>query len=80
MKNQIKMHKNFNISPNLTVFFHLVRKEVDVLADFNLQQRKYYYHCVKSIQIRSFECGDLRRKSPYSVRIRENAHHKKVRI
>ena len=47
-------------------------------------------HCVKSIQIRSFfwpvfsrirtECEDLRSKSPYSVRRRENADQKKLRI
>ena len=46
--------------------------------------------CVKSVQIRSFfwsvfsciwtEYGDLLRKSPYLVRIQENANQKKLRI
>ena len=49
-----------------------------------------HYHCVKSIQIRIFfwsvfsciraECGELRSKSPYSVRIQENTDQKKLRI
>ena len=48
------------------------------------------HHCVKSVQIRSFfwpvlsciktKYGDLRSKSPYSVRIQENTDHKKLRI
>ena len=47
-------------------------------------------HCVKSFQIRRFfwsvfsaiwtEYGDLRSKSPYSVRIRENTDQKILRI
>ena len=47
-------------------------------------------HCVKSVPIWSsfwsvFSCirteyGDLLRKSPYSVRIQENADQKKLRI
>ena len=54
----------------------------------------YFYmtwicHCVKIVQIRIFlplfsriqtEYRDLLRKSPYSVRIRENKDHKKLRI
>ena len=49
-----------------------------------------HYHCVKSIQIRIFfwsvfsciwaECGELRSKSPYLVRIQENRDQKKLRI
>ena len=49
-----------------------------------------HFHCVKSVQIRSFswflfsristECGDLRGKSLCSVRIRENTDQKKLRI
>ena len=49
---------------------------------------RYYKHCVKSVQIRSFfwsifsriwnEYGDLRSKSPYSVQIRENTDQKKT--
>ena len=48
------------------------------------------FHCVESIQIRTFfwsvfsrtraEYGYLLRKSPYSVRIRENTDQKKLRI
>ena len=48
------------------------------------------FHCVKSLQIRSIfwfvfssirtECGDLRSKSPYSVRIKGNTDQKKLRI
>ena len=48
------------------------------------------FHCVESIQIRTFfwsvfsgtraEYGHLLRKSPYSVRIRENTDQKKLRI
>ena len=47
-------------------------------------------HCVKSVQIRNFfwsvsshiwtEYGDLRGKSQYSVRIRENTDQKKLRL
>ena len=47
-------------------------------------------HCVKSVQIRSFfwavfsyirtKYGDLPCKSPYSFRIQENTHQKKLRI
>ena len=47
-------------------------------------------HCMKSVQIRRFfwsvfpcirtEYGDLRSKSPYSVRIQENTDQKKLRI
>ena len=47
-------------------------------------------YCVKCVQIRSFfwsvfscirtEYGDLRSKSPYSVRIQENTDQKKLRI
>ena len=47
-------------------------------------------HCVKSVQIPSFfwsvfsrirtEYGDLRCKSPYSVRIRANTYQKKLHI
>ena len=48
------------------------------------------YHCVKSVQIRSFfwsvfsrlraEYGQRRRISPYSVQMQENANQKKLRI
>ena len=48
------------------------------------------FHCVKSVQIRVFfwsvfsciwtEYGDSLRKSPYSVRMQENADQKKLRI
>ena len=47
------------------------------------------YHCVKSVQIRSFfwsvfscirtECGDLLGKSPYSVRIQKNTDQSEYR-
>ena len=47
-------------------------------------------HCVKSVQMRSYfwsvfscirvEYGDLRSKSPYSIRIQENADRKNLRI
>ena len=47
-------------------------------------------HCMKSVQIRSFfwslfsrirtKYGDLLRKYPYSIGIRENTDHKKRRI
>ena len=50
----------------------------------------WFYHCVKSVQIRTFfwsvfsrisiECGGLRSKSPYSVRIRENTDQKNLCI
>ena len=50
----------------------------------------FRWHCVKSVQIRSFfwsvfscirtEYGDWRSKSPYSVQIQENADQKKFRI
>ena len=46
------------------------------------------YHCVKSVQIRIFswsvffrirtEYGDLFRKSPYSIRMRENKEPEKT--
>ena len=49
-----------------------------------------FRHCVKNVQIRSFfwtvfscirdKYGDLRSKSPYSVRIQENTNQKKLRI
>ena len=52
--------------------------------------RTYDHCCLKSIQMRSFfwsvffhvrtEYGDLRSKSPYPVRIRENMDQKKLRI
>ena len=48
------------------------------------------YHCEKSVQLRSIswfvfsfirtEYGDLRSKSPYSVRIQENTDQKVLRI
>ena len=48
------------------------------------------YHCLKSVQIRSFfwsvfscirtEYGEILRISPYSVRMRENTDQKKLRI
>ena len=51
---------------------------------------KFKCHFVKSVQIRSFvwsvfsriqiEYGDLLRKFPYSVRIRENTDQKKLRL
>ena len=47
---------------------------------------KQHLHCVKSVQIRGYfwsviscirtEYGDLGRKSPYSVRIKENTGQK----
>ena len=50
----------------------------------------FYNHCMKSVKIRSFfrsvfscirtENGDLRSKSPHSVRIQENMDEKKLRI
>ena len=56
----------------------------------NVSVSVFTCHCVKSIQIRSFfwsvffriwtEYGDLYRKSPYSVQIRENTDWKKLRI
>ena len=55
-----------------------------------IQENFEEMHCVKSVQIRGFVCptfsriwteyGDLRSKSPYLVRIRENTDHKKLRI
>ena len=48
--------------------------------------RPVQYHCVKSVQIRSFFCSafsrirteyeEIRSKSPYSVRMRENTNQK----
>ena len=48
------------------------------------------YHCMKSVQIRSFfwsvvscirtEYGDILRKSPYSLRMQESTDQKKLRI
>ena len=50
----------------------------------------FNFHCLKSVQIWSFfwsvffciwtEYGDLRSKSPYSVRIQNNTDQKKLRI
>ena len=52
--------------------------------------KKGAYHCVKSVQIRSFvwslfsciqtEYRDLLRKYPYSVRIQKNSDQKKLCI
>ena len=61
-------------------------KNVIVLFFFHT---KCIFHCVKSVQIRSFlsvfsciwtEYGDLRSLSPYPVRIQGNADQKKPRI
>ena len=61
-------------------------KNVIVLFFFHT---KFIFHCVKSVQIRSFlsvfsciwtEYGDLRSLSPYPVRIQGNADQKKPRI
>ena len=59
-------------------------KNVFVLFFFHT---KFIFHCVKSVQIRSFlsvfsciltEYGDLRSKSPYPVRIQGNADQKNI--
>ena len=60
------------------------------IASNNLLKICIFVHCVKSIEIRSFfwsvfscnrtEYGDLRSKSPYSVRIHENTDQKNLRI
>ena len=49
-----------------------------------------WFHCIKSVQIRSFfwsafscirtEYGDLRSKSPYAARIKGNTYQKKICI
>ena len=62
----------------------------------NLKNKRAFFflttrqHCVKSVKIRSFFCsvfsrirteyGDLRSKSPYSVRIRQSTDKKKLYI
>ena len=57
---------------------------------YQIWNTRYYFHCMKSVQIRSFfwsvfssirsEYGDLRSKSLHSVWIQENKVQKKLRI
>ena len=73
----------FTVNRRNTSIFSICFPKLD------LHQIKFN-HCVKSVQIRSFfwsvfscirtKYGDLRSKSPYSVRIQENTDQKKLRI
>ena len=71
----------------------LIRKKFLLLLWYLFQlkiSQGYEYHCVKSVQIRSFfwsvfsrirtEYGEIFRISLYSVRLRENSDQKKLRI
>ena len=68
----------------------IINKRVTDLSCDSDHFNKAAPHCVKSVQIRSFfwsifscirtEYGDLRNKSPYSVRIQENTDQKNLRI
>ena len=61
-----------------------------ILNIYKFHTHKTNIHCVKCVQIRSFfwsvfsrirtEYGEIRSISPYSVRMRENTHQKKLRI
>ena len=70
-------------------FFQFI-KDQNLEEIYGSGNKRIVIHCVKSVQIRSFfwsvlfhirtEYGDLLRKSPYLVRIRENTDQKKLRI
>ena len=90
MSNQTEINSfNYLIDPtftNVNRLFVLLFENEDNRTSFS----KYYVpkveQCVKSVQIRSYvwsvssciqtEYGDLRNKSPYSVRIQENTDQK----
>ena len=72
--------------PNCHLLIQIGKKGVFNIRLLNL----CYLHCVKSVQIWSFlwsvfsclgiEYGDLRIKSPYSIRTQENTDQRKLRI
>ena len=72
------------------MIFHALQQKTNVVVCSKdtdaLDLMVFVYHCVKSVQIRSYfwsaffciriEYGDLRSKSPYSIQIQENADQK----
>ena len=71
-----------------TIFWLKKKMLVDLIADQKVNStyvegNNKCIHCMKSVQIRSFlwsVFSRIRSKSPYSVRMRENADQKKFRI
>ena len=71
-------------------YLHFTLSRVDVTIWSSLFHESSEFKCVKNVQMRSFFCsvfpciwtkyGDLRSKSPYSVRIHENTDQKKLRF
>ena len=79
---------NIRLPPSLVICKTWNSNELIGVFDWNSWSKNK--HCVKGVQIRSFfwsvfsrirtEYVDFRRKSSYSVRIRENMDQKKLRI